>query len=249
MLNFQAKRLQELELQIVQNSLETECEKDTTETEKDNQDSFHEQITKITEEFQQEKEKLLEEQRKLKDEAHRQLEEKERAILEMKSNTIDKSAFEEDFTCTICQELILTATTLECSHSFCKYCISNWLDRKRQCPVCREQIVKSPIRSLTLDNAIAKVVTLLPEQERVNWEDRVLAQIKQTEEDSILVKLQELISLAKSRNLKFLSIFDNWTPEEKKIFQDGVGKYKGKARTLYCQTTGLLRILLRMVLL
>jgi len=39
--------------------------------------------------------------------------------------------------------------------------------------------------------------------------------------------------------LKFLSIYDNWTVQEKKIFQEGVAKYKNKSRTLYCESTGL----------
>jgi len=157
----------------------------------------------------------------------------------MKSSMFSKDDLEEEFTCTICQELILSAATLECSHSFCQYCIGNWLERKKQCPVCREPIQKEPVRSRTVDNAIGKIVATLSPKEKQNWDERVQNHSKQAQEEATHLKLKELIVTAKSRGLKFLSVFDNWTPEEKKIFQDGVGKYAGKSRTLYCESTGL----------
>lgn len=62
---------------------------------------------------------------------------------------------------------------------------------------------------------------------------------KRAEIEAELKRLQELISTAKERNLKFLAITDTWSSEERKVFLDGVSRYHGKARTLYCETTGL----------
>ncbi|XP_060259136.1 E3 ubiquitin-protein ligase RNF8 isoform X4 [Ovis aries] len=49
------------------------------------------------------------------------------------------------------------AVTLNCAHSFCSYCINEWMKRKVECPICRKDI-KSKTRSLVLDNCISKMV-------------------------------------------------------------------------------------------
>ncbi|XP_070440621.1 E3 ubiquitin-protein ligase RNF8 isoform X12 [Equus przewalskii] len=49
------------------------------------------------------------------------------------------------------------AVTLNCAHSFCSYCINEWMKRKIECPICRKDI-KSKTHSLVLDNCINKMV-------------------------------------------------------------------------------------------
>ncbi|XP_012253626.2 E3 ubiquitin-protein ligase rnf8-like isoform X3 [Athalia rosae] len=64
---------------------------------------------------------------------------------------------DEQLTCSICSELFVTATTLECTHTFCQYCINTWKKKKAECPVCRASITAMH-RSLVLDNFIDKMV-------------------------------------------------------------------------------------------
>ena len=64
---------------------------------------------------------------KLKEE----LEVNQKKLQEMSNSVISRDDLQEEFTCTICQELILCAMTIECSHSFCSTCISPWLDKKK----------------------------------------------------------------------------------------------------------------------
>ncbi|XP_051852764.1 E3 ubiquitin-protein ligase RNF8 isoform X3 [Antechinus flavipes] len=52
------------------------------------------------------------------------------------------------------------AVTLNCAHSFCSYCINEWMKRKVECPICRQDI-ESKTRSLVLDNCINKMVEKL----------------------------------------------------------------------------------------
>lgn len=59
-------------------------------------------------------------------------------------------------------------------------------------------------------------------QEKKEWEERVSQQAKQADEDANYKKLLELVNTAKSRNLKFLNVTDHWSPEERKVFLDGV---------------------------
>ncbi|XP_016079229.1 PREDICTED: E3 ubiquitin-protein ligase RNF8 isoform X2 [Miniopterus natalensis] len=64
---------------------------------------------------------------------------------------------ENELQCIICSEYFIEAVTLNCSHSFCSYCINEWMKRKVECPICRKDI-KSKTPSLVLDNCISKMV-------------------------------------------------------------------------------------------
>lgn len=81
------------------------------------------------------------------------------------------SSMKEEFTCVICQDLFIRAHTLSCSHSFCEWCIKNWLKKvaKKECPICRVKVTSNPVRSIVLDNAISKLEDNLSKEER---EDR-----------------------------------------------------------------------------
>ncbi|XP_012537654.1 E3 ubiquitin-protein ligase RNF8 [Monomorium pharaonis] len=68
---------------------------------------------------------------------------------------------DEQLTCTICSELFVKATTLNCTHTFCHHCIRLWNRRRRDCPVCRKPVT-SMIRSLVLDNFIERMIDNLP---------------------------------------------------------------------------------------
>ncbi|XP_050346803.1 uncharacterized protein LOC126771113 isoform X2 [Nymphalis io] len=69
---------------------------------------------------------------------------------------------ESELQCGICAELFVTAITLNCSHTFCKYCINSWKKKKMECPICRSSIT-SECRSLVLDSFIEKMVQNLTE--------------------------------------------------------------------------------------
>ena len=43
--------------------------------------------------------------------------------------------------CSICYENIKDKRTLKCDHSFCKRCISKWIEKSNSCPCCRTKIV------------------------------------------------------------------------------------------------------------
>ncbi|XP_046739602.1 E3 ubiquitin-protein ligase RNF8-like isoform X2 [Diprion similis] len=64
---------------------------------------------------------------------------------------------DEQLTCSICSELFVTAMTLNCTHTFCQYCINTWMKKKKECPVCRTAITAMN-RSLVVDNFIDKMV-------------------------------------------------------------------------------------------
>lgn len=157
------------------------------------------------------------------------------------STSFQPSDFEEEFTCSICQELFVQAATLQCSHSFCHHCISRWLKQKQECPVCRLCITKRPVFSRNLDNIVRKIASCLPLEERSRHEDRIQRIQKEQQEKAAedLCKLQALIAEAKAGGANFMRITDVWTLAEKNDFHHGVSIYSGEARRVYCETTGL----------
>ncbi|XP_075411290.1 cap-specific mRNA (nucleoside-2'-O-)-methyltransferase 1 isoform X2 [Tenrec ecaudatus] len=72
---------------------------------------------------------------------------------------------ENELQCIICSEYFIEAITLNCAHSFCSFCISEWIKRKSECPICRKDII-SQTHSLVLDNCISKMVDNLSSEVR-----------------------------------------------------------------------------------
>ncbi|PNF19196.1 hypothetical protein B7P43_G09606 [Cryptotermes secundus] len=64
---------------------------------------------------------------------------------------------ETELQCSICSELLVSATTLNCTHTFCHYCIVQWMKKKNTCPICRK-CIRSQNKSIVVDNFIDKMV-------------------------------------------------------------------------------------------
>ncbi|XP_028676244.1 E3 ubiquitin-protein ligase rnf8 [Erpetoichthys calabaricus] len=80
--------------------------------------------------------------------------------------TLMTDVLESELQCAVCSELFIEAVTLNCAHSFCFKCISDWRKRKDECPICRQAIV-SQTNSLVLDNYIDRIIeNLSPEMKK-----------------------------------------------------------------------------------
>lgn len=53
--------------------------------------------------------------------------------------TIENCYFNKN-NCTICFQKKKKHAVLKCKHSFCKVCIDKWLEKNKNCPLCREII-------------------------------------------------------------------------------------------------------------
>ena len=65
--------------------------------------------------------------------------------------------------CSICTELILGATSIDCGHTYCEECIEQWREKRgegeiQNCPICRADITHSPVPNTLLENYVEKVV-------------------------------------------------------------------------------------------
>ncbi|XP_063731428.1 E3 ubiquitin-protein ligase TRIM35-like [Eleginops maclovinus] len=65
------------------------------------------------------------------------------------------SRSEEEFCCSVCQDIFSDPVLLSCSHSFCKVCLKNWWREKitRECPLCKRRSSRGePPCNLVLKN-------------------------------------------------------------------------------------------------
>lgn len=42
--------------------------------------------------------------------------------------------------CIICHEVFAAPTRILCGHTFCSFCISSWIKKQSECPICRKKI-------------------------------------------------------------------------------------------------------------
>merc|ERR1711936_1418880 len=63
---------------------------------------------------------------------------------------------ETQLQCAVCSELYVEATSINCGHTFCNYCITEWMKKKANCPVCRTDI-KQTAQCKVLDEYVDKV--------------------------------------------------------------------------------------------
>jgi len=67
-----------------------------------------------------------------------------------------KELAENQLQCAVCSELFVEATSINCGHSFCSYCIREWKKKKANCPVCRTDI-KQIVACKVLDDYTDKL--------------------------------------------------------------------------------------------
>ncbi|KAI9557840.1 hypothetical protein GHT06_014589 [Daphnia sinensis] len=84
---------------------------------------------------------------------------------QLQHDILDRLALE--LRCGICSEIMVFATTLNCMHTFCQYCVAQWKNESPAagCPVCREPTT-SEKRNFLVDNIIAIMVSLNSEDEK-----------------------------------------------------------------------------------
>jgi len=67
---------------------------------------------------------------------------------------------ENDFQCSICNEVMFRASTASCNHTFCESCLKKWLAKSNVCPVCRG-VVQNITYCLVMDTYITNLCDIL----------------------------------------------------------------------------------------
>lgn len=163
------------------------------------------------------------------------------AIAEGKKTALKVADIHSELACSICQDWLVHAATIECSHTFCWECIDKWLLQKKfECPVCRALVRREPVRTRAVDAIVQKTVENLPQDQkeehpqRVNKAEAALAKHRKQTED-----LEKSVNEATKRGKAFFHITSDWKKKEKDTFQRGVKDYTGNTRETYCRLIGL----------
>lgn len=91
--------------------------------------------------------------------------------------------------CSVCLECFTGPFTVECGHSFCYRCISDWIPINKSCPSCRTKLLRRPTFSYSLSAQVDQSIERLPEPERTKMKQRVkdeMDKIKRSEGKSEL---------------------------------------------------------------
>ncbi|KAK7602102.1 hypothetical protein V9T40_009543 [Parthenolecanium corni] len=72
-------------------------------------------------------------------------------------------ALENEFKCSICEEMFIEATVTNCNHVFCAHCLSEWMKKKKDCPYCRKHVLQQ-CRAPVIDEFVLTICKLLSDQ-------------------------------------------------------------------------------------
>lgn len=162
-----------------------------------------------------------------------------------KGNDLIGSA-EDELTCSICSELFIKAVTLQCSHTFCKYCIETWKSNKSICPICRTKIATiSP--TLAIDNIVTKLVENLPkdrqELRKQMVEQRNTINQPSTSKGTINLQINEsIMSISSDDSYQEENDDYSWNGSDEELYDDYDGipgvYYGGYGRCYSCGRPG-----------
>ncbi|KAF9545633.1 hypothetical protein EC957_010614 [Mortierella hygrophila] len=83
----------------------------------------------------------------------------------------EDSAFEQEFECSVCHEIMHKPMILQpCLHSFCRGCCKSWLKQSKVCPSCRQEVTRTK-RDFKLNNLIALFLKTRPHMARDDLEE------------------------------------------------------------------------------
>merc|ERR1711920_136956 len=183
-----------------------------------------------------------EEIRKLKEELAAEREQKEaESQKRQKEQANENLDLADELACTVCQDFVVHAATIECSHTFCWSCIDTWLRQKRfECPVCRADVTREPVRTRAVDALVMKAVNRLCDEKKEEYAERVAAAEAGIKRVSRLhEELEKSVTQALQRGKAFFNIGSSWSRKERETFQTGIKDYAGDTRQTYCKLTGL----------
>jgi len=152
-----------------------------------------------------------------------------------KSNALCTADITDELECVICSDTFLKPYTLQCSHTFCKKCITTWMKVRKSCPSCRKLLTRQPVYNMPLDKIIQVVLKKMKPEEQQDM-DRRRSDLEKEESDA-LERFISTIKSAKERGVVFLNISNPWNDNERLLFKTGVERYEGMARRLYCELT------------
>lgn len=191
--------------------------------------------------FEEQMRKIQELQKELEAERLQKRVEPEVATQRRQSRALNIADLHSELACSICQDWLVQAATIECSHTFCWACIDKWLLQKKfECPVCRTAVTREPVRTRAVDAIVRKTVEGGPQDQKDEYVERVTsAEAAQERGRRLHAELEKSVVDAMQKGKAFFHIGTVWKRRERETFQRGVKDYTGDTRETYCRLTGL----------
>nr|CCA21163.1 conserved hypothetical protein [Albugo laibachii Nc14] len=134
--------------------------------------------------------------------------------------------------CSICLEYFQRSVTLDCSHTFCGFCVSNWFRTSLSCPQCRSSVKLVPVRNRALDDLVQRLVGTSASYQATS--------VKRSKEQEAYISGKEHLFRLTGQTLTFQSIWRRrWTNSERDTFHSYLEKQIGERREFTCQKVGL----------
>merc|ERR1712029_974658 len=110
---------------------------------------------------------------------------------------------ETQLQCAVCSEVFVEATSINCGHTFCHYCIYEWKKKKSNCPVCRtdiKQIVQCKVLDAYADHMYEQFVSEGGKLARASLKEERM-KIKKDAEEAAAARSQERRARAERRRV------------------------------------------------
>lgn len=125
---------------------------------------------------------------------------------QIKAPNPDDEKLSEHVMCHLCRQCLYKCAVIEpCQHNFCGACLSEWMVKNRECPVCIEEILKVE-RLQIVDDVVESFLLNHPQWRRSAQEYQIM-----DEKDKL--KTGELSSTKDKYNCRAVELF-NMTQEE-----------------------------------
>merc|ERR1712142_175194 len=86
------------------------------------------------------------------------------------SNNLVLELVKTQFKCSICYEVMVEPSSIDCGHTFCAKCITSWMKKKKKkaaCPLCRKRI-KQKTQCKLLNEYIDKIYNQFASEKEKN---------------------------------------------------------------------------------
>lgn len=110
-----------------------------------------------------------------------------------------QNMLENELYCAICREIYIDPLILNCAHSFCKFCLNQWLSKRVGCPSCR-MVVVFQTENLALKDIVDKMMKTSSQEfqlkRNLSLEARVAAE--EVQRENAIKPMMEKRSFSKS---------------------------------------------------
>jgi len=141
--------------------------------------------------------------------------------------------------CGLCQDIIITPFQPNCSHVFCRKCITENLRINKCCPTCKKVALKPAVYNRQVECFLTVMVSNFNSKSNnylIYEQRRKMHELFFSNELNLFTK--HIYDL-KTNRIQILRNDRLWTSKEKKLFRIGLERYEGEELKVYWELAGI----------